>query len=93
MIEGENWSGMDVDVKGEIYEGQLARNAEDVRGGAGQYFTPRPVILSPRQSHAPRRPSCISQTDAGRLGDTGETRRGYMGESRERFQPLAEPVI
>jgi type I restriction enzyme M protein len=44
MIEGENWSGMDVDVKGEIYEGLLARNAEDVRGGAGQYFTPRPVI-------------------------------------------------
>jgi type I restriction enzyme M protein len=44
MIEGENWSGMDVDVKGEIYEGLLARNAEDVRGGAGQYFTPRPII-------------------------------------------------
>lgn len=44
MIEGENWSGMDMDVKGEIYEGLLARNAEDVRGGAGQYFTPRPVI-------------------------------------------------
>jgi len=44
MIEGENWSGMDMDVKGEIYEGLLARNAEDVRGGAGQYFTPRPII-------------------------------------------------
>jgi type I restriction enzyme M protein len=44
MIEGENWSGMDVDVKGEIYEGLLARNAKDVRGGAGQYFTPRPII-------------------------------------------------
>jgi type I restriction enzyme M protein len=44
MIEGENWSGMDVDVKGEIYEGLLARNAEDVRAGAGQYFTPRPII-------------------------------------------------
>lgn len=44
MIESENWSGMDMDVKGEIYEGLLARNAEDVRGGAGQYFTPRPII-------------------------------------------------
>jgi type I restriction enzyme M protein len=35
---------LDFDVKGEIYEGLLARNAEDVRGGAGQYFTSRPVI-------------------------------------------------
>jgi type I restriction enzyme M protein len=44
MIDSENWAGLDVDVKGHIYEGLLARNAEDVRGGAGQYFTPRPVI-------------------------------------------------
>ena len=44
MIDSENWSELDVDVKGEVYEGLLARNAEDVRGGAGQYFTPRPVI-------------------------------------------------
>jgi type I restriction enzyme M protein len=44
MIDSENWSALDQDVKGEVYEGLLARNAEDVRGGAGQYFTPRPVI-------------------------------------------------
>lgn len=44
MIDSEDWSNLDVDVKGEVYEGLLARNADDVRGGAGQYFTPRPVI-------------------------------------------------
>lgn len=44
MIDDENWSGMDVDVKGEIYEGLLQKNAEDVKSGAGQYFTPRPLI-------------------------------------------------
>lgn len=44
LIDGQNWSALDVDVKGEVYEGLLAKNAEDVRGGAGQYFTPRPVI-------------------------------------------------
>jgi type I restriction enzyme M protein len=44
MIDSENWSNLDFDVKGEVYEGLLARNADDVRGGAGQYFTPRPVI-------------------------------------------------
>jgi len=44
MINGETWMGLDVDVKGEIYEGLLQKNAEDVKGGAGQYFTPRPLI-------------------------------------------------
>ena len=44
LIDDENWSGMDVDVKGEIYEGLLQKNAEDVKSGAGQYFTPRPLI-------------------------------------------------
>lgn len=46
LIEGETWSGMDVDIKGEIYEGLLEKNAEDVKTGAGQYFTPRPLIRS-----------------------------------------------
>jgi len=32
------------DVKGEIYEGLLQKNAEDIKSGAGQYFTPRPLI-------------------------------------------------
>ena len=32
------------DVKGDAYEGLLQKNAEDVKGGAGQYFTPRPLI-------------------------------------------------
>lgn len=44
LIDGEMWLGLSVDVKGSIYEGLLARNAEDVKSGAGQYFTPRAVI-------------------------------------------------
>jgi type I restriction enzyme M protein len=35
---------LDIDVKGEIYEGLLQKNAEDTKSGAGQYFTPRPLI-------------------------------------------------
>ena len=35
---------VDADVKGDAYEGLLAKNAEDVKSGAGQYFTPRPLI-------------------------------------------------
>ncbi len=44
MIDGENWLMTDADVKGEIYEGLLEKNAEDTKSGAGQYFTPRALI-------------------------------------------------
>ncbi len=32
------------DVKGDAYEGLLEKNAQDTKGGAGQYFTPRALI-------------------------------------------------
>ena len=35
---------MNIDIKGEIYEGLLEKNAEDTKSGAGQYFTPRSLI-------------------------------------------------
>ena len=44
LIDAETWMGLNVDVKGTIYEGLLERNAGEVKSGAGQYFTPRPVI-------------------------------------------------
>ena len=44
LIDDETWTGLDIDVKGEIYEGLLQKNAEDTKSGAGQYFTPRPLI-------------------------------------------------
>jgi type I restriction enzyme M protein len=44
LINTETWVGLDIDVKGEIYEGLLEKNAEDIKSGAGQYFTPRPLI-------------------------------------------------
>ena len=44
MIHGEAWSVLDADVKGDIYEGLLERGAQDSKSGAGQYFTPRPLI-------------------------------------------------
>ncbi|MFZ2357596.1 MAG: class I SAM-dependent DNA methyltransferase [Candidatus Omnitrophota bacterium] len=44
LIDRENWLSLEVDVKGDAYEGLLEKNAADVKGGAGQYFTPRPLI-------------------------------------------------
>ena len=44
MIDSEQWLVMGADVKGDIYEKLLEQNAQDVKSGAGQYFTPRPLI-------------------------------------------------
>ncbi|MFA9479345.1 N-6 DNA methylase [Phycisphaerales bacterium AB-hyl4] len=44
LIGAEQWLPMDADVKGDIYEGLLARSAAESPKGAGQYFTPRPLI-------------------------------------------------
>src|SRR5438552_491095 len=44
LIDGESWMTLDADVKGDAYEGLLEKNAEDVKTGAGQYFTPRALI-------------------------------------------------
>ncbi|HHO49059.1 MAG TPA: SAM-dependent DNA methyltransferase [Desulfobacteraceae bacterium] len=44
LIDREDWSIMSADVKGDAYEGLLEKNAQDTKSGAGQYFTPRPLI-------------------------------------------------
>ena len=44
LIDSENWLELSADVKGDAYESLLERNAQDVKTGAGQYFTPRPLI-------------------------------------------------
>lgn len=43
MIDEQQWL-LEGDVKGAIYENILERNGQDKKSGAGQYFTPRPLI-------------------------------------------------
>lgn len=64
LIDGENWHRVSVDVKAEIYEGLLEKNAQDVKSGAGQYFTPRPLIqamvevIRPQPGETVNDPAC-----------------------------------
>ena len=44
MIDEEDWSAMEVDVKGAAFEGLLEKSAAEGKKGAGQYFTPRVLI-------------------------------------------------
>ena len=44
MVDETEWVVMEADIKGDIYESLLEKNAEDTKSGAGQYFTPRALI-------------------------------------------------
>src|ERR1039458_4572197 len=44
LIGQTQWSALSADVKGDAYEGLLEKNAQDTKSGAGQYFTPRPLV-------------------------------------------------
>jgi type I restriction enzyme M protein len=54
LIDRESWMSLDADVKGDAYEGLLEKNAEDLKSGAGQYFTPRPLIEAIVEVMAPQ---------------------------------------
>jgi len=68
LIDKEQWSSLDSDVKGDAYEGLLQKNAEDVKGGAGQYFTPRPLIAAMVNVIAPRPGETICDPACGTGG-------------------------
>jgi type I restriction enzyme M protein len=68
LIDSEVWLGLPVDVKGNIYEGLLARNAEDVKSGAGQYFTPRALIEAMVQVVDPKPHQTIHDPACGTAG-------------------------
>ena len=54
LIDKENWSALSADVKGDAYEGLLEKNAQDLKSGAGQYFTPRALIQGMVDCIAPK---------------------------------------
>ena len=68
LIDKEQWNTMAADVKGEIYEGLLEKNAEDTKSGAGQYFTPRALIKAMVQCIRPEPKKTIADPACGTGG-------------------------
>jgi type I restriction enzyme M protein len=68
LIDGENWSAMGADVKGDAYEGLLEKNAQDTKSGAGQYFTPRPLIQAMVDCIAPKAGETVCDPACGTGG-------------------------
>ena len=68
LINDETWVGLNIDVKGDIYEGLLQKNAEDIKSGAGQYFTPRSLIKAMVECVRPKAKQTICDPACGTGG-------------------------
>ena len=67
MIDEEDWL-LEGDVKGAIYESILERNGQDKKSGAGQYFTPRPLIKAMVDCTHPKITETVCDPDCGTGG-------------------------
>jgi type I restriction enzyme M protein len=68
MVDDTEWVTMGADVKGDIYEGLLEKNAEDTKSGAGQYFTPRALIKAMVECVRPEPSKVIADPACGTGG-------------------------
>ncbi len=84
LIHDETWIGIGVDVKGAIYEGLLERNAAEVKSGAGQYFTPRPLIQAMVKVVNPKIGETIHDPSCGTGGFLLATYDHMKGQSQDR---------
>jgi type I restriction enzyme M protein len=84
LIDKENWSAAGVDIKGDAYEELLSKGAEDIKSGAGQYFTPRPLI------HAIV--DCVNPTAKDTVVDPAAGTGGFLLVSHEHAARDAESL-
>ncbi len=68
LIGQTEWTGLSDDLKGDAYEGLLEKNARDTKSGAGQYFTPRPLIEAVVACVDPRLGEVICDPACGTAG-------------------------
>ncbi len=67
-LDGIDWFSAQKDGLGDLYEGLLEKNASETKSGAGQYFTPRPLIDSIIRCIDPQPGEIIQDPAAGTAG-------------------------
>ncbi|TAJ64229.1 N-6 DNA methylase [Brevundimonas sp.] len=67
-IDGLDWFSAREEGLGELYEGLLEKNASEKKSGAGQYFTPRPLIDCIVRLMRPQPGEVIQDPAAGTAG-------------------------
>lgn len=75
LIDAEQWSQAGVDIKGDAYESLLSKGAEDIKSGAGQYFTPRPLIRAMVE--------CVDPTPGDTVTDPAAGTGGFLLAAHE----------
>ena len=97
LIDREEWSSLEADVKGDAYEGLLEKNAQDTKGGAGQYFTPRALIDAIVQVMHPKPGETICDPACGTggflLAAHAHIVRAHRSLSREQLSHLRLDAI
>ncbi len=68
LVDQDDWSDLPPDVKGELYEGILEKNAQDTKKGAGQYFTPRSIVEAIVQVTTPKEKDTVCDPACGTGG-------------------------
>ncbi len=84
LIDAEQWSQAGVDIKGDAYESLLSKGAEDIKSGAGQYFTPRPLIQA--------MVDCVNPTPADTVTDPAAGTAGFLLSAHEHAARGAEDL-
>lgn len=67
-LDSIDWFSAKRDGLGDLYEGLLEKNASETKSGAGQYFTPRPLIDSMIHLIKPKAGETIQDPAAGTAG-------------------------
>ncbi|MES2041013.1 MAG: class I SAM-dependent DNA methyltransferase [Pseudomonadota bacterium] len=67
-LDSIDWFSAKKDGLGDLYEGLLEKNASETKSGAGQYFTPRPLIDSIIKLIKPQAGETIQDPAAGTAG-------------------------
>ena len=67
-LDGIDWFSARQDGLGDLYEGLLEKNASETKSGAGQYFTPRPLIDTIVQLLKPQPGETVQDPAAGTAG-------------------------
>jgi type I restriction enzyme M protein len=86
LIGQTEWTGLPTDLKGDAYEGLLEKNARDTKSGAGQYFTPRPLIEAIVECVMPKLGEIVCDPACGTAGFLLSAHQYLLSRNRKMTQ-------
>lgn len=85
-----DWFSGEREGLGDLYEGLLEKNANEVKSGAGQYFTPRPLVTAMVECLKPQPGELVQDPAAGTGGFLIEADR-YVKSKTDNLFDLKAP--